>query len=75
LLAPKTVKLIEIKRGASLADETGVVFPRLMEEPEHIDLDNVRLASGQVILAEARNASRLRRPSSLDAGGIVAFDT
>jgi Acetyltransferases len=44
--------LIEIQRRASLAVQTGEVLRRLIEESEHIDLDNSLLAMGQVVLAE-----------------------
>ncbi|MGO1003666.1 GNAT family N-acetyltransferase [Lysobacter sp. CA196] len=45
--------LIEVMRRASLSVETGEVLRRLMEEPEHIDIDDRLLASGQVVLAES----------------------
>lgn len=45
--------LIEVMRRASLAVETGEVLRRLIEESEHIDIDDRLIAFGQVVLAES----------------------
>ena len=46
-------QLNTVMRCASLAVETGEVLQRLMEEPEHLQVDDQLVAAGQVVLAEA----------------------
>lgn len=48
-------QLITVMRCASLAVETGETLRRLINEPEHLQVDDQLIAAGQVILAEAND--------------------
>jgi len=48
------LKLIELQRRASLANETGEILQKLLEQPELFEIDDELIAGNQVFVAHRR---------------------